>query len=77
MYDKISRQNSDKIIDQQRDFIIIDKKIAIWVLCKKIDIYNLEIEDEIQKISTFIKKINLKNYILFVLVIKILNILSK
>ncbi|MBZ7955572.1 hypothetical protein [Campylobacter molothri] len=56
VYDKISRQNSDKMIDQQRDFIIIDKKIAIWALCKKIDIHNLEIEDEVQKISTFIEK---------------------
>lgn len=58
VYDKISRQNPDEMIDQQRNIIVVNKKFAIWALCKKIDICNLEIENEMQKILTFIENNN-------------------
>ncbi|EAK0806367.1 hypothetical protein A0X79_04410 [Campylobacter coli] len=54
VYDKISHQNQNRSIVQNDNLIIIDNKIAVLPLCKEVDLQNLNIESEIQKISKFI-----------------------
>ncbi len=54
VYDKISHQNQNRSIVQNDNLIIIDNKIAVLPLCKEVDLQNLNIENEIQKISKFI-----------------------
>ncbi|EDO8877890.1 hypothetical protein GNZ76_02080 [Campylobacter coli] len=54
VYDKISHQNQNRSIIQNDNLIIIDNKIAVLPLCKEVDLQNLNIDNEIQKISKFI-----------------------
>ncbi|EPN1354073.1 hypothetical protein ACTVE7_001741 [Campylobacter coli] len=54
VYDKISHQNQNRSIVQNDNLIIIDNKIAVLPLCKEVDLQNLNIDNEIQKISKFI-----------------------
>ncbi|MFQ6342705.1 hypothetical protein [Campylobacter sp. VTCC 70190] len=62
VYDKISFKNNGKIINQNGDLIIIDKKFAILPLCKEINTHNLEIENEIHKFLVLIKENNFEKF---------------
>ncbi|TKX32225.1 hypothetical protein [Campylobacter aviculae] len=62
VYNKISKQNIDRVVDQKDNLIIVDQKCAILPLCKEIDIHNLEIENEIHKLLTLIRENNFDRF---------------
>ncbi|TKX30575.1 hypothetical protein [Campylobacter estrildidarum] len=62
VYDKISKQNPNKTVNQKDDLIIVDKKYAILTLCKKINKHNLEIENEIHRSLTLIRENNFSKF---------------